>query len=67
MTENKDSVNKKIINFMANIYGKTFEEIESDWADEMTVEGPAVVIKIQFFNEDILELVENGVDIIITK
>ncbi len=67
ITESKEVINKKIIYFLSNTFGREFEEVSSDWAEDITIETPTLVIKVQFFNEDLLELIEMGVDIHIVK
>ena len=67
ITESKEVINKKIIYFLSNTFGREFEEVGSDWAEDITIETPTLVIKVQFFNEDLLELIEMGVDIHIVK
>lgn len=63
----EDGASKKILGFLSNIYGKEFEEVSSDWADEYSFETSTLIIKVNLFNEDILELVDNGVDIHIVR
>ena len=65
-TEKKQVV-KKCIDYLSNIYGKEFEMVDSDWADEYTFEGSTLLIKYNFCNEDIFDLIEEGVEIHIIK
>ncbi len=63
----EDGASKKILNFLSNTFGKEFEEVTSDWADEYTFETSTLIIKVNLFNEDLLELVDEGVDIHIVR
>ncbi len=65
--EEKESITKKSIAFLSIVYGKEFEEVSSDWADEYGFEKDTLIIKLNCFNEDILELIEKGVDVLVVK
>ena len=65
--EENASKTKKLISFMTHVYGKVFEEVSDDWADEYGFEVDTLIIKVNLFNEDILDLIEKGVDIHIVK
>jgi hypothetical protein len=54
---------QKILPIMTQIYGKEFEAINDDWADGYYFENDTLIIKSNFFNDDVLELLEEGVDI----
>ena len=65
--EERANITKKIISFLSQSFGKEFEEVNSDWAEDYTFDRDTLIIKVNFFNEDLLELVELGVDIHIVK
>lgn len=65
--EENAAVTKKTISFLSHVYGKVFEEVSDDWADEYGFELDTLIIKVNFFNEDILEVLGNGVDVHIVK
>ena len=68
INEEKESVTKKTILFLSSVYGKDFDEVTNDdWADEYAFEKDTLIIKVKFFNEELLELSEKGIDIHIVK
>jgi hypothetical protein len=62
-----ETSNKRIISFLSSVYGKEFEEVSSDWADDYGFEKDTLIIKVNFFIEDVLEIAEKGFDILIIK
>ena len=38
------------MNFLSNTYGKEFEEVSSDWADDFSFETSTLIIKVNLFN-----------------
>ena len=65
--EERVNITKKVICFLSQSFGKEFEEVSGDWADDYNFDKDTLIIKVNFFNEDLLELVEMGVDIVIIK
>jgi hypothetical protein len=61
------SKTKKIINFLSQVYGREFEQIKNDWADDYIIEKSTLILKVNLFNEDILDITEKGVDLLIVK
>ena len=61
--EEDEDATKKAIAFLTNAYGKTFEKVSDSWAEDYSFEKDTLVIEARFFNEDILEIVDLGVDI----
>lgn len=61
--EDDEDTTKKTIDFLSNAYGKTFERVTDDWAEDYAFEKDTLIIEARFFNEDILEVVDLGVDI----
>jgi len=67
INEEKESVTKKTVLFLSSVYGKEFDEIADDWADDYAFEKDTLIIKVKFFNEEILELTEKGIDILVVQ
>jgi len=65
--EESTALTKKTLSFLSHAYGKVFEEISDDWADEYAFEKDTLIIKVNFFNEDVLDVLGNGVDIHIVQ
>jgi hypothetical protein len=61
--EESESKTKKILSFLAEAYGKEFEEISEDKFDEYTFETDTLIIESKYFIEELIELVELGVEI----
>ncbi len=65
--EESATLTKKTLSFLSHVYGKVFEEVSDDFADEYAFEKDTLIIKVNFFNEDIFEVLDKGVDIHIVK
>lgn len=59
----ENNKSKEILTFLTRAFGREFEEIDDDWADDYNFETDTLLIKANLFNEDILELIEDGVEI----
>ena len=65
--EESAALTKKTLSFLSHVYGKVFEEVSDDIYDEYAFEKHTLIIKVNFFSEDILDVLEHGVDIHIVK
>ena len=63
ISDEDEDITIKVINFLSNAYGKAFEEISDSWAEDYAFDKDTLIIEARFFNEDILEVVDFGVDI----
>lgn len=67
INEENESVTKKTVLFLSSVYGKDFDAVSDWWADDYAFEKDTLIIKVKFFNEDILELSEKGIDILVVQ
>jgi hypothetical protein len=65
--EENAALTKKTLSFLSHVYGKVFEEVSDDIYDEYNFEKDTLIIKSNFFNEDIFDVLEHSVDIHIVK
>ena len=67
INEENSNKTKKILLFLSSVFNKDFDEIKDDIYDDYAFEKETLIIKVKFFNEEILELAEKGVDILVVQ
>ena len=65
--EENATLTKKTLSFLSHVYGKVFEEVSDDIYDDYNFERDTLIMKVNFFNDDVLEIVDMGTDLHIVK
>ena len=58
---------KKILLLLTEIFNVEFDEVDSTWADDYIFEKPTIIINVNHFNEDLLEVLESGYHLYLVK